>query len=100
MSEQQNLSVARIREIEEKLEWLSRKSHRKEFVDPKKIVLDHFEFLELFKISRRTSQHWRAHFKIPHSRIGGRIYFQLSDIRKLLEAQKVVPKKKVLTSKP
>ncbi len=98
MNEQQNLSVARIREIEEKLERLSKQSLRKEFVDPKKIVLDHFEFLELFKISRRTSQHWRAQLKIQHSRIGGRIYFQLSDIRKLLEAQKVVPKKRDLIS--
>ena len=99
MTEEQFLSVARLREVEEKLEQLSRAFQKKRKSHPGKIVLDHFEFMELFRISRRTSQLWRAQARIPFSRIGGRLYFRVSDIRKLLKAEQVFPGKKTLTPK-
>jgi len=67
---------------------LANEFHQKQIADPEKIILDHFEFLALFKISRRTSQNWRLKGRIAYSLIGGRIYFTLADIQKLIQDHK------------
>ena len=87
--QEQFLSLNRLREVEQKLDLITREFHKKQISDPEKIVLDHFEFMDLFKISRRTSQHWRIQKKIEYSLIGGRIYFTLADVQRLLEQHKV-----------
>ena len=89
--QEQLLSLNRLREVERKLDLIAKEFQQKKILDPEKIVLDHFEFMALFKISRRTSQHWRLQKKIEYSLIGGRIYFTLADIQRLLEQHKVRP---------
>src|SRR5690606_4387745 len=87
--QEQLLSLNRLREVERKLDLIAKEFQQKKILDPEKIVLDHFEFMDLFKISRRTSQYWRAQSKIRYSLIGGRIYFSLADVQQLLQQNRV-----------
>jgi hypothetical protein len=43
------------------------------------------EFMDLMSISVRTSQLWRDQGLISYSQISGKIYFRMSDIKKLLD---------------
>ena len=54
--------------------------------DPKKeTFLDNQEFLLLMKISKRTSQTYRDEGFISFSQIGNKIYYRMSDVKKLLD---------------
>jgi len=43
------------------------------------------EFMELMSISVRTAQLWRDQELISYSQISGKIYYRMSDIKKLLD---------------
>jgi Helix-turn-helix domain len=47
--------------------------------------LDNQEFLQLMNISKRTAQTWRDEGVIPFSQIGSKIYYLMSDVKKLLD---------------
>lgn len=50
--------------------------------------LDNQQFLQLMKVSKRTAQSWRDEGIISFSQVGSKIYYQISDVHKLLEAHK------------
>jgi hypothetical protein len=50
--------------------------------------LDNQQFLQLMNISKRTAQNWRDEGIISFSQVGSKIYYQRSDVQKLLEANK------------
>jgi hypothetical protein len=52
---------------------------------PEDPFLNNDEFKKLMQISNRTSQLWRDESQISYSQISGKIYFRMSDIRKLLD---------------
>ena len=52
---------------------------------PEDPFLTNDELKKLMKISNRTSQLWRDENQISYSQISGKIYFRMSDIRKLLD---------------
>ncbi|HLW07761.1 MAG TPA: helix-turn-helix domain-containing protein [Marinilabiliaceae bacterium] len=54
--------------------------------DPELVLLDNADLLQLFKISHKTAQNWRDNKVIAFSQIGNKIYYRLSDIKKLLDA--------------
>ena len=49
------------------------------------IFLDNQQFLQLMNISKRTAQSWRDEGIISFSQVGSKIYYQMSDVQKLLE---------------
>jgi two-component sensor histidine kinase len=51
----------------------------------KDIFLDNQEFVQAMNISKRTAQNWRDEGVISFSQVGGKIYYRLSDIEKMLE---------------
>ncbi len=51
---------------------------------PEEIFLDNQEFLQLMNISKRTAQTWRDKGIVSFSQIGSKIYYQMSDVQKLL----------------
>ena len=51
---------------------------------PEEIFLDNQEFLQLMNISKRTAQTWRDEGIVSFSQIGSKIYYQMSDVQKLL----------------
>ena len=53
--------------------------------EPKDAFLDNQEFLQLMNISKRTAQTWRDQGIISFSQVGGKIYYRMSDVQKLLD---------------
>ena len=47
--------------------------------------LDNQEFLLLMNISKRTAQFWRNSGIVAFSQIGSKIYYRMSDVKKLLD---------------
>ncbi|MDF2450433.1 MAG: hypothetical protein K0R26_2937 [Bacteroidota bacterium] len=56
---------------------------------PAEKFIDNQEFMQLFKISKRTAQYWRDEGKIAYSQIGTKVYYRLTDVEELLEAHYV-----------
>lgn len=54
--------------------------------NPKDVFLDNQEFLQLMHISKRTAQTWRDEGIISFSQVGSKIYYRMSDVQKLLDA--------------
>ncbi len=52
---------------------------------PEDTFLDNQEFLQLMNISKRTAQLWRDEGKVSFSQVGGKIYYRMSDVHKMLE---------------
>lgn len=69
--------VSRLDELNKKLETQNQK--------PQNTFLDNQEFIQLMNISKRTAQTWRDEGKISFSQIGSKIYYQMSDVQKLLD---------------
>lgn len=47
-------------------------------------VISNQDFVKMMKISKRTAQTWRDEGKIAFSQVGGKIYYNRSDIQKFL----------------
>lgn len=73
-------------QYEELLEQISeiRNSLNLKQKQPSDVFVDNQEFIDLMKISKRTAQSWRDEGKISFSQIGGKIYYKMSDVEKLL----------------
>ena len=50
--------------------------------------LDNQQFLQLMNVSKRTAQSWRDEGIISFSQVGSKVYYQMSDVQKLLESHK------------
>ena len=55
-----------------------------EKIDPEDVFFDNQEFMKLMNISKRTAQEWRNKKVIEFAQVGNKIYYRLSDIKKLL----------------
>jgi hypothetical protein len=55
-----------------------------EKIDPEDVFFDNQEFMKLMNISKRTAQEWRNKDVMKFSQVGNKIYYRLSDIKKLL----------------
>ena len=55
-------------------------------LDPEDVFFDNQQFMKLMNISKRTAQEWRNKKIIEFSQVGNKIYYRLSDIKKLLNA--------------
>lgn len=53
--------------------------------NPEDVFFDNQEFMLLMNTSKRTAQEWRNKKIIEFSQVGNKIYYRLSDIKKLLD---------------
>lgn len=53
--------------------------------------LDNQDVCQLLQISKRTLQYYRDYGKLPFSMIGGKCYYKISDIEKLI-SESITPK--------
>ena len=67
----------------------------KEKQDNNSSFLDNNQFCKLMVISKRTAQQWRDNNVISYSQIGNKIFYQVSDIQRLLQDNYVKAKKEV-----
>jgi hypothetical protein len=86
-------SVKHLREIERNLNDLSVKL-KEEKLGAEFQILDNADIKQLFHISDKTLSTWRTEGIIAYSKIKGKVYYDIKDIRGLLEESKVAFKKK------
>lgn len=78
------ISSNQFEEILKRLASLERELAKKQSTIIDKF-LDNQEFMLLMYISKRTAQNWRDEGRISYSQIGGKIYYRLSDVQKMLD---------------
>ena len=78
------LSEQQYTDLVNRLETLSKKLEEKQ-KKPEATFLDTQEFIQLMHISKRTAQTWRDSEVISYSQIGSKIYYRMSDVKKLLD---------------
>jgi len=74
--------------LEKKVEELIREFRIRQIRDPRYIILDNADFIQMFKISGRTAQMWRDEGLIEFSQVKGKIYYKLTDIHTFLDNNK------------
>jgi hypothetical protein len=72
-------------DILEKIEAINT-SISKNNKEPKDEFLDNQEFIQLMNISKRCCQSWRDEGIVSFSQVGGKIYYRMSDVQKLLDS--------------
>ncbi len=73
------ISQAELRRLQAQLDPLQRDK------DPQDVLLDNADFLQRFKISRRTAYNWRRKKLLKYLLIENKIFYRLSDVRSFLE---------------
>ena len=70
--------------LDEQMTFVVAKMKLNEKIDPEDVFFDNQEFMKLMNISKRTAQEWRNKKIILCSQIGNKIYYRLSDIKRLI----------------
>lgn len=78
------LSAQQYKELINRLDVLNKKLEEKQ-KSPDDTFLDNQEFLQLMNISKRTAQTWRDEGIVSFSQIGSKIYYRMSDVKRLLD---------------
>lgn len=66
-----------LQEIQKRLDGFEKKESKE--------ILDNQDVMQLLNISPRTLQNYRNQGVIPYSKIEGKIYYKMKDIRTLIE---------------
>lgn len=56
---------------------------------PEEVIFDDVDLRDFLKVSKRTTASWRAEGIITFSKLGGKIYYRLSDILSLLKQHEI-----------
>jgi hypothetical protein len=75
-----------LKRIDEQVSLIVAKMKIDSKLDPEDIIFDNQEFLKVMNISKRTAQQWRDTGYVGFSQLGNKIYYRLSDIKALLNA--------------
>ena len=75
-----------LKRLDEQMTFVVAKMKLNEKIDPEDVFFDNQEFMKLMNISKRTAQEWRNKKVIEFAQVGNKIYYRLSDIKKLLNA--------------
>lgn len=75
-----------LKRLEDKVNLIAAKLKLKESLNPEDIFFDNQEFLQVMNISKRLAQSWRDDGFIGYSQLGNKIYYRLTDIKALLNA--------------
>ena len=74
-----------LRKIEDRLELIIKNQTIEYIKEHSYHLLDNIDIQKLFKISSRTASNWREEGILPYSQIKGKIYYKLSDIKKIID---------------
>ena len=73
-----------LKRLDEQMTFVVAKMKLNEKIDPEDVFFDNQEFMKLMNISKRTAQEWRNKKIILCSQVGNKIYYRLSDIKRLI----------------
>ena len=77
-------SQIELKEIQEKLNILTRKVNKIQKDKLLAQIIDNADFIRLMNISNSTAKNWRRKGIIAYSQIENKIYYRLDDIEKVL----------------
>jgi hypothetical protein len=80
-SEEMQRLIMSLEEVKRAIESVSR--------PPDHVILDDVDLRNMLKVSRRTSAYWRGRGEITYSKLGGKIYYRLSDVLELIERNEI-----------
>ena len=78
-------TAKQIQQLLDKVDEISSMIKTRSGFDAEDVYIDNNEFLQLFKVNRRTAQHWRDSGIIGHTMIGSKIYYCLADVQKMMK---------------
>lgn len=70
--------------LEKQMSFVIEKMNQSDKINTEDVFFDNQEFINLMNISKRTAQEWRNKKIIEYSQVGNKLYYSLSDIKKLL----------------
>jgi hypothetical protein len=73
-----------LKRLDEQMSFVVAKMKLNDKIDPEDVFFDNQEFMSLMNISKRTAQEWRNKNVIKFSQVGNKIYYKLSEVKKLL----------------
>ena len=85
MKENTHPFMVSMHSLEAKIEQLTREFRIRQIKDPRIILLDNADFIQLFKISTKTAQNWREEGLIEYAQVKGKIYYSLKDIQSFIQ---------------
>lgn len=56
---------------------------------PEEVIIDDVSLREMLKVSKRTTANWRERGIITFSKLGGKIFYRLSDILELIKQNEI-----------
>ncbi|MFV8373030.1 helix-turn-helix domain-containing protein [Flavobacterium sp. LB2P74] len=74
-----------LKNIEQRLEDLTKVINKKQEKIFDKVIIDNDEFQRLFRISPGTAFNWREQGLIAFSQINSKIVYKIEDVNKMLE---------------
>jgi hypothetical protein len=74
-----------LKNIEQRLEDLTKVINKKQEIIFDKVIIDNDEFQRLFRISPGTAFNWREQGLIAYSQINNKIVYKIVDIKKMLD---------------
>lgn len=83
-----------LRKIEDRLDMILKNQKIENLKEHNYYLLDNFEIQKLFKISSRTARNWREEGILPYAHIKGKIYYKLSDVKKIIDENYVNNRKR------
>jgi len=78
---QQHPFLVSINALDNKIEQLTRELRINRIQDPEIVIIDNADFIQLFKISAKTAQHWREEGLVEYAQVKHKIYYRISDIK-------------------
>jgi hypothetical protein len=56
---------------------------------PEEVIIDDVSLREMLKVSKRTTANWRERGFITFSKLGGKIFYRLSDVLMLIKQNEI-----------
>jgi len=83
-----------LKKINERLEYLIKQQKINNNQSPEYTILDNADILQLFKITAKTASTWRNDGILPYLQVKSKIFYKLSDIHNVIDANYNPSKKK------
>ncbi|WP_225035110.1 helix-turn-helix domain-containing protein [Winogradskyella sp. SM1960] len=83
-----------LKKINERLEYLIKQQKINNIQSPEYTILDNADILQLFKITTKTASTWRNEGILPYLKIKNKVFYKLSDMHEVIDANYNPSKKK------
>ena len=83
-----------LKKINDRLEYLIKQQKISNIQSPEYTILDNADIMQLFKITAKTASTWRNDGILPYLQVKSKIFYKLSDIHNVIDANYNPSKKK------